>query len=583
MLPLKGRSAGDDNIVLNTMKIQFINSLRYFILVLVIFCASTKVWAQQNYKEELKEVESKLREGNFSEGLHILDQILEKNPDAADIYYAKSLINGQLGNYEIAVESASLAYEKSNNLFYAYHLLELYKSKKDYTNSIALLENLKKQHHHHEGLNRELMIMYASNQQVDNARKLYDELIQESHSDTLKLVMAEIYMNTNDLADAKKILSPMDGKTMIPDVYGYLGYLYNNEGKKKEAVAVVQRGIKRTNDKTLYLDLADMHRSSNKHTAMYNALELAFDDTKVPFWDKYKFLIGLLNDSNSAPDDKIQNLANTLEAQYPDVLEAKILKGEVLAKRGNVEEARSVFLQVVSSNPRHVNAWRLIILADLELGQTDEAIKHGQEGLKHNPNNSHLLYFTSLAYAGKSDYDNSRALLESALNYSENENNSIRSLIYGSLGDLYHELKMEDLSDVAYEEAIALDSTNVTALNNYAYYLAVRKKDLDKAAAYAKLSNELEPYSATFKDTYAWVLFQQGQYAEALRWIEGAVKLDKSSAIMFEHYGDILIKLKREKEAVVQWQKALELDTENKDNEDLAKLQQKIQERKYVE
>ena len=52
---------------------------------------------------------------------------------------------------------------------------------------------------------------------------------------------------------------------------------------------------------------------------------------------------------------------------------------------------------------------------------------------------------------------------------------------------------------------------------------------------------------------------------------------------MFENYGDILIKLKREKEAVVQWQKALELDTENKDNEDLAKLQKKIQERKYVE
>lgn len=565
------------------MKKQFIYSFRYILVVLIMCFASSQLRAQQEYKEELKLVESKLREGNFNEGLQILDQILEKHPDAADIYYAKSLINGQLGNYDLAIESASLAFEKSNNLFYANHLLELYKSKKDYPNSIALLQNLKKQYNNHEGLNRELMIMYASSQQVNEAEKLYQELIKNEHSDTLKLVMAEIYMNTQNLAGAKKILVQMDGKTMIPDVYGYLGYLYNNEGKQKDAIAVVERGIKHTKDKSLYLDLADMHRSGNKYTPMFNALKIAFDEKQVPFWDKYKFLVELMNEANTISDDKLQALANTLETEYPDVLEAQVLKGEILAKRGHVAEARSVFLKVVSSNPRHVNAWRLIILADLEMGEVDEAIKHGHESLKHNPNNSHLLYFTSLAYAGKPDYEKSKELLESALNYSENENNSIRSLIYGSLGDLYHELKMEDLSDVAYEEAIGLDSTNVNALNNYAYYLAVRKKDLDKAAEYSRISNELDPYSSTFKDTYAWVLFQQGEYSEALRWIEEAVKLNKSSAIMFEHYGDILSKLKREKEAIVQWQKALELEGGNKSNEQLAKLQQKIQERKYVE
>lgn len=565
------------------MRIQLIYSFRYFLVLFIMLFVSTASWAQTAYTEELKLVESKLREGNFTEGLQLLDQISEKHPDAADIYYAKSLINGQLGNYAGAVENASLAFQKSNNLFYANHLLELYKSQKDYPSSIQLLEGLKTQYPGHEGLHRELLIMYASNDQLEVAERVYQELIQKSHSDTLNLVMAEIYMNKNELAPAKKILTRLDGKTMIPDVYGYLGYIYNHEGKQKDAIAAIERGIKRTSDKSLYLDLADIHRDSKKYAAMHSALKIPFDELEVPFWDKYKFLIELMNDPAIEADDRLQTLANTLERTYPDVLEAQILKGELLGKRGHVEEARSVFLKVLSSNPRHVNAWRLVILSDLELGQVDQAIQHGQEGLKHNPNNSHLLYFTSLAYAGQPDYDKSRELLEQALNYSENENNSIRSLIYGSLGDLYHQLKMENLSDAAYEEAITLDSTNVSALNNYAYYLAVRKKELEKAAQFSKLSNELEPNSATFKDTYAWVLFQQGNYQEALRWIEEAVKLNKTSAVMYEHYGDILSKLKRDKEAIVQWQKALDIEIKNDSQQNLAKIQQKIQERKYVE
>src|SRR5690606_28457247 len=402
------------------------------------------------------------------------------------------------------------------------------------------------------------------------------KLITTSHSDTLNLVMAEVYMNAEDLPAAKKLLAKMDGKSMIPDVYGYLGYINGQEGKQNEALAAIERGIKRTSDKGLYLDLADTYKSMERYEPMFNALKIAFNTSEVQVWDKYKFLVGLMNEQGTLSDDKLQLLANLLETYHPDVLEAQILKGELLWKRGNVEEARSVFLKVASSNPRYISAWRLAINTDLALNQPDEAIKHGAERLKHNPNNTELLYFTSMAYAAKLDYNTSKEFLETALNYSENDTNFLRSLIYSSLGDLYHELKMESMSDVAYEEAISLDSTNVTALNNYAYYLAVRKKELDKAATFSKLSNELEPNSATFKDTYAWVLFQQEKYSEALTWIEEAVKLDKKSAVMLEHYGDILSKLNREKDAVAQWQKALSLELEKKSNQNLAKIQQKI-------
>lgn len=567
------------------MSIQFIYRFRKYLLVLVCLFAALVSFGQtdENYKEELKAVEGKLREGKFQEGLQLLDEISVKYPDVADIPYAKSLILVQMRNFDGAVESATLAYEKHKNMFYANHLLELYKARKDLPNGIALLQDLQKQYPNHEGVHRELLILYAENKQLEEAKKLHAKLITSSHSDTLNLVMSEVYMNAQDLSSAKKLLSKMDGKSMLPDVYGYLGYIQAQEGKQKEALAVIERGIKRTSDKGLYLDLADTYKSMGRYEPMFNALKISFNTSEVQVWDKYKFLVGLMNEPETLSDDKLQILANLLETYHPDVLEAQILKGELLWKRGNVEEARSVFLKVASSNPRYISAWRLAINTGLALNQPDEAIKHGTEGLKHNPNNTELLYFTSMAYAAKLDYNTSKEFLETALNYSENDTNFLRSLIYSSLGDLYHELKMESMSDVAYEEAISLDSTNVTALNNYAYYLAMRKKDLDKAATFSKLSNDIEPNSATFKDTYAWVLFQQEKYSEALTWIEKAVKLDKKSAVLLEHYGDILSKLNREKDAVVQWQKALSLELEKKSNQNLAKIQQKIKEGRYVE
>ena len=555
-----------------------------FLLVCVLFSmvANAQNDISGSYKEELKAVEEKLRAGNFKEGLELLNEIAAKYPDASDIFYAKSLVLGQMGDYDGAVGNATLAYQKSKHMFYANHLLELYRSKKDLASGIALLQDLKSNYPAHEGLNRELLILYAENKQIEKAKNLYTGLIKSNHSDTLNLVMAEVYMNNDDLAAAKKILTALDGKSMISDVYGYLGYIYTKDGKQKDAVGVIERGIKRTNDKGLYLDLADTYKSMGKYEAMYNALKIAFGASEVYFLDKYKFLVGLRNEEDVLSDDKLQLLANSLVTIHPEVLEAQVLKGEILWKRGNVEEARAVFLKVVSSNPRYVGAWRLAMNTDLALNQPDEAIKHGLEGLRQNPNNPELLYFTSLAYAGKEEYEVSKNMLETALNYSENENNYLRSLIYGSLGDLYHELQMESLSDVAYDEALALDSTNVGVLNNYAYYLSVRKKDLDKAALYAKRSNELEPNTANYMDTYAWVLFQQGKYQEALKWIEEAVELNKSSAVLLEHYGDVLSKLNREKEAIVQWQKAIDLEL-GKSNRNLAKIQQKINERKYVE
>jgi len=82
--------------------------------------------------------------------------------------------------------------------------------------------------------------------------------------------------------------------------------------------------------------------------------------------------------------------------------------------------------------------------------------------------------------------------------------------------------------------------------------------------------------------TYAWVLFQQQQYKEALIWIEKAIKLSKvPSAVLYEHYGDILSKNGKSAEAVKYWK--LAIPNAQKEGINLEKLNQKINTKSYVE
>jgi tetratricopeptide (TPR) repeat protein len=329
------------------------------------------------------------------------------------------------------------------------------------------------------------------------------------------------------------------------------------------------------------MDMADANMALKKSPQAFENIKKSFQSNTVNFIDKHRVMMSLVNNNKDFSKDQLQDLANVLVLKHPRMPDSHMFKGDILWMRGELDQAKSLYLTTVTMNPQHVEAWRKLINVELAANQLDEAIVDGNEALRNNPNNVIITYFVGVAYMMKKDTENARLYLERALDQSANENDFVKSMVYGGLGDLYHEIKMESASEVAYDEAIKLDSNNVTVLNNAAYYLALQKKDLEKAAEYSRRSNELEPNSGTFQDTYAWVLFQQGKYQEALPWIEKAIKNSEPSGVLFEHYGDILSKVGKNKEAVKQWEKALTMaDGSSIDKE---KLKKKISEKKYIE
>jgi Tfp pilus assembly protein PilF len=104
------------------------------------------------------------------------------------------------------------------------------------------------------------------------------------------------------------------------------------------------------------------------------------------------------------------------------------------------------------------------------------------------------------------------------------------------------------------------------------------KKDLKKAERMSSKTVELEPKNSTYLDTYAWILYQQGNYSLAKFYIERAIDnltKEEDPGVVLEHYGDILWMnskdtKKDDGKALEIWQKSY--DAGNKTDE----LKQKI-------
>lgn len=551
----------------------------------------TSAFAQQDikqdpgYKESLASIESQLKRGDVGNALNSIEATIAKYPQGAEVFYAKSLLFAQARNFEVAIPAAERAVEiDPANLMFGNHLMELYKTEGDFDSAVGLIDKVIDKHTDKPELFREkIMLLHAAKKSEEALQEYEATKAKFGESDTLDVLKAEILMDLKRPNDAKQVLQAWDKrKSPIRQVYSTLSYIYLDEKNSKDALAVLERGIQNSKDDLLYLDLADAYNAANKEKLAFDYVKKAFESDAVNFLDKHRVMMTVLNGKSTLTLDQKQELANLLVLKHPRIPDTHMFKGDILWQKGELTQAKSLFLTTVGMNPRHIDAWSKLINIDLNLNQIDEAIQHGNEALTHNPGSPVLTYFVGMAYFIKKDNEQARKYLEGALDQSANENGFVQSMIYAGLGDLYHELDMESASDVAYEEAITRDSTNVTAMNNYAYYLSERKENLDKAAEYAARANELEPNSGTFQDTYAWVLFQRGDYKEALVWMERAVKNSEPSAVLFEHYGDILMKLGKSKEALKQWERALSsADVSSAVDKD--KLKRKISEKKYLD
>ena len=131
------------------------------------------------------------------------------------------------------------------------------------------------------------------------------------------------------------------------------------------------------------------------------------------------------------------------------------------------------------------------------------------------------------------------------------------------LGESYQALKQYDRADQAFEAGLAVSPDHSGMLNNYSYYLALRKHNLNRAEELARRLVRNNPGISTYTDTFGWVLFMEGKYTEARSVMEPIISSGKASATHLEHYGDILFMAGDTDGAVRNWELALSMNSQN--------------------
>lgn len=131
------------------------------------------------------------------------------------------------------------------------------------------------------------------------------------------------------------------------------------------------------------------------------------------------------------------------------------------------------------------------------------------------------------------------------------------------LAILYDSQNRWEESDSLYNELVSSDSSDAQALNNYAYSLAERGFNLERALALAMDAIELEPENSAYLDTVGWIYFKLGKLKLALKYIQESVAIENTNAVVLEHLGDVLTSDDRLSEAVDFYKKAFELDQKN--------------------
>ena len=307
------------------------------------------------------------------------------------------------------------------------------------------------------------------------------------------------------------------------------------------------------------LELARFCKKRGQTTLYLLLMQDIFEHKEVPLEDKINEWKSLTQDMKSYAQhlNNYDAIISGLHRSYPDSREVRNLYAVHLVRVGRREEALNIYKQLLNQKKPSVEDFFSVIELEEFLGQKDSAYYHNAQALAHYPENLYLRMTMGVMEWKKKEYSEALEIFNTSLKYTQNPTEL--SQIWGIIGDIELDRNEMKRSFKAYEKALKYNPDNESVLNNYAYNLSLKELDLERALEMITRAISLEKGNATYLDTMAWVLYKLGRYAEAKRYMQQALSLDRdNSSTLALHYGDILEALGESFMAKTYWQKALE-------------------------
>ena len=189
------------------------------------------------------------------------------------------------------------------------------------------------------------------------------------------------------------------------------------------------------------------------------------------------------------------------------------------------------------------------------------------EARRRFPDRPEMVYYHALALREAKHPQEAVVTFEEALREAELDSGEIvNSKFFFDYGAAAEQAGLYDKATDLFKKSIAMDPSNAADAYNYLGYMwAEHNMHLDEAADMVTHALQIDPNSGAYLDTRGWIKFRQGKFQEALDdLLQAAKKINRDDPVVFEHLGDTYLKLNQTVQALESWQKALNLDQQNK-------------------
>ena len=475
---------------------------------------STNRWYHQLYGQTL------LMTDRYGEALKVFRRLMEENPKDPD-------------NYRIV----AALYEQRQSPFQALVTLD---SAEVRFGRIPLLSSMKRR------------LLVATNQidkALDEARAMVEEAPYEAEH---HVVLADLYA-----ADRKDSLALAEYRAAL--------------------------AIDSTNIQTL-MSLGDFYAGRQDYRSLLATTRQLFLSDDFPIELKIKRFDDFTADTRFYREYYFQlnDLASTLAIRYPDDPRVVELYARHLIASGELEQALALYKNHLGDEPPVEDYYRMVIDIESYLQRPDSVDRYVTRALELFPEKVDFHISKGHVMSYSKQHDQAIRAYRESLRYADTD--SLRSVIWGMIGDTWHQKALgndsipeEELFARAkkgkkgidrramkecyksYEKSLGYWPDNALVLNNYAYFLSLEERDLDRALVMSSRVVALTDNNPTYLDTQAWVLYKMGCTEEARKILQKAVALDgQKSPELMVHYGDILHELGEQFMAEVYWRRALE-------------------------
>ena len=526
-------------------------------------------------------------DGNYAAAYDLFRHCLGINPNAAEAYFMLSSYEGVLHGDSAALVYVKKASELSpGNNAYLERLATGYLMTSDVDEAVKAYEKLAANSPERADVLNILVQLYGQQKDYDRMLDVLQRMeALEGDSEDLTLAKMRAYSLQGKKQEEFEALKAMSDKH--PNDLNYrvmTGNWLLQNGKPDEAYAEYL-GVLAVDPENLMakMSMIDYYRTSGQPLRADSLQEALLVNPKTPVENKVSLMRQVVADSEDTGGDSTEviNIFGKILSQPQETSDiAEMYAAYMTLKRMPQDTISKALENVLAISPDNSAARFQLLQIVWSEQDYDRVVELSRQGLDYNPDEMVFYYFLGLAYIQKDDDDSALDVFRRGVSQIDDQSSpALVSDFYSIMGDILHDKGYADEAYAAYDSCLQWKDDNLGCLNNYAYYLSVEGKLLEKAAQMSYRTVQAEPDNSTFLDTYAWILFRQKKYADALQYIDMAVDNDTTgSAVIIEHAGDIHAVNGDIEGALKYWNEALEAGSANG-----KAIRRKIKEKKYVE